>query len=169
MENSTNDEARGVTDLVDDGDVLMLTSAFDGLLARPITCAEVVDDRLAFLVSAGTDWVDALEDVEPTRGAVVGLTATDPEATRYASFSARARVLRDEARAEQLWSPFAKPFFTGPDDPKVRVLELEVLEGEWWDGPSTGVGRLVALVGSVVTGKPLLGDQGRVSTGRSGS
>lgn len=158
-------ETRALADLVDPGDVVMLTSSFDGLMSRPITCTEVADDHLAFLVAAGTDWVDALERAEPEMGAVVGVSAADKGATRYASFSARARVVQDEARAAQLWTPFATGFFSGPDDPQLRVLELDVVDGEWWDGPSTGLGRLVALVGSAVTGKQLAGAKGEVATG----
>ena len=161
----TTPESRTLEDLVDAGDVLMLTSSFDGLRSRPVTCAEVSGDRLAFLVGIGTEWVDTLDRAEPAMGAVVGLSAADKRATRYASFTGRARVVQDESRAQELWSPFAKGFFEGPDDPALRVLEVDVVDGEWWDGPSTGLGRLVALVGSAVSGRPLVGDKGEVSTG----
>ncbi|MGD9956684.1 MAG: pyridoxamine 5'-phosphate oxidase family protein, partial [Candidatus Nanopelagicales bacterium] len=76
----------------------------------------------------------------------------DPDDTRYVAMRARARVTHDRARIEELWSPVAKAFFDGPDDPDLRALELEVDAGEWWDGPSTGVGRLVSLVKAAVTG-----------------
>ncbi|MGE0820296.1 MAG: pyridoxamine 5'-phosphate oxidase family protein [Candidatus Nanopelagicales bacterium] len=143
-------DARTLDDLVAEGDVVMLTTAADGMLARPITVIRHEGDQVSFLVSGSSGWVRMLEDsaVEP----VVGVSFADPDDTRYVAMRARARVTHDRARIEELWSPVAKAFFDGPDDPDLRALELEVDAGEWWDGPSTGVGRLVSLVKAAVTG-----------------
>lgn len=144
-------DTRTLDDLLAEGDVLMLTTAADGLLARPITVVQRGGDRLAFLVSATAEWVQTLEDgvVEP----VVGATLADAGDSRYVALRARARVTRDRARIDELWTPVAKAFFDGPEDPDVRALDLTVDAGEWWDGPSTGVGRALSLVRAAVTGQ----------------
>ena len=147
----------------------MLTTAADGMLARPITVAEVGGAHLAFLVSGATAWVQALAEALPEAGVVVGVSFAEPGRTEYVSMSARAHVNGDRGRVERLWTPLAKAFFSGPDDPDVCVLEVQVESGEWWDGPSTGVGRIVALAASAVTGKEMAGDSGEVAvTERAG-
>lgn len=143
-------DARMLEDLVAEGDVVMLTTAGDGMFARPITVIRRDSDRLDFLVSASSAWVAMLE--ESTAEPVVGVGFADPDDTRYISLRGRARVSRDPALVEQLWTPVAQAFFDGPDDPDLRVLEVDVDAGEWWDGPSIGVGRIVSLVKAAVTG-----------------
>jgi len=143
-------EGRMLEDLVGEGDVVLLTTAGDGMLARPITVIRRDSDRLDFLVSGASGWVRMLEEsaVEP----VVGVGFADPDDTRYVSLRGRARVTGDPALIEELWTPVAQAFFEGEDDPDLRALVVEVDAGEWWDGPSTGVGRIVSLVKAAVTG-----------------
>ena len=144
-------DTRTLEDLLSEGDVLMLTTASDGLLARPITVIERGDDRLAFIVSASSAWVQSIEDAvtEP----VVGVSLADAGDSRYVALRARARVTHDRARIDELWTPVAKAFFDGPEDPDLRALDLTVDAGKWWDGPSTGVGRALSLVKAAVTGQ----------------
>jgi len=143
-------DARMLEDLMAEGDVVMLTTAGDGMLARPITVIRRESDRLDFLVSGAGAWVRMLE--ESTAEPVVGVGFADPDDTRYVSLRGRARVTRDPALIDELWTPVAQAFFDGEDDPDLRALVVEVDAGEWWDGPSTGVGRVVSLVKSAVTG-----------------
>ncbi len=156
------EKTRQLHDLVSEGDVVMLTTAADGMLSRPITVAEAGEDHLAFLVSGATAWVQTLAEALPEAGAVVGVTFADPGRTNYVSLRARAHVNGDRSRVERLWTPLAQAFFSGPEDPDVCVLEVQVEAGEWWDGPSTGVGRLVALAASALTGKDMVGESGDV-------
>ena len=154
---------RPLPDLVSEGDVLMLTTASDGMLSRPITTAEVGAGHLAFLVSGAAPWVHTLAEALPADGVVVGLSYADHGSTKYVAMRARAHVNGNRARVEMLWTPLAKAFFEGPDDPDVCVLEVQVEAGEWWDGPSTGVGRIVSLVKAAVSHDGMSGDSGDVS------
>lgn len=50
------------------------------------------------------------------------------------SISGMARVSRDPARVEQLWSPAAKAWFPeGPADPDLMLLEVDIQHAEFWD------------------------------------
>ena len=155
-------QIRPLDDLVSEGDVVMLTTAADGMLSRPVTVAEIDGDSLAFLVSGATPWVQMLAESLPEAGAVVGVTRADPGTSEFVALGARAHVNGDRRRVEKLWTPLAKAFFSGPEDPDVCVLEVRVDSGEWWDGPSTGIGRLVALAASALTGNDMAGEVGEV-------
>lgn len=160
---------RPLDELVSEGDVLMLTTASDGLLARPVTVAEVGGGHLAFLVSGATGWVQTLSEALPSDGVVVGVAYADQGRTKYLSLRARAHVNGNRARVEMLWTPLAKAFFEGPDDPDLCVLEVQVEAGEWWDGPSTGVGRLISLAKAAVTRDGMSGSSGDVSVSGRGA
>lgn len=142
-------DAKPLDDLVDAGDVLMLTTTQPDLAARPVTVAAVEDGLLRFLVSAEAAWVSPLTRTHDTSPSPVGLSLV--ERGSYVTLSGYAAAEQDADLASRLWSPAAKAFFTGPDDPDLRVLTVEVLRGEWWDTPATGVGRVVALAAALVT------------------
>ena len=68
--------------------------------------------------------------------------------------------MEDHARTKELWNPGAEAWFDDADDPRLRVLDVEVQYGEHWDGPSGLVGRLVQGIGAKLGRDP--GDQGDV-------
>jgi general stress protein 26 len=50
--------------------------------------------------------------------------------------SGRAEVVHDKTKAEELWTPgVATRFPTGPDDPRLVLLRVEVEAVEYWDSP----------------------------------
>jgi general stress protein 26 len=125
----------------------------DGL-ARPLTLLEHDAPLLRFLVSRDADWVaPLLEDEAPTHVAFA-----DPGANTYVSVAGLGRVRRDEDLIDRLWNPAAGVYFEGRDDPAIAVLEVDVVDGEWWDGPSSKVGQALSMVKTAVTGEAS-GDQ----------
>jgi nucleoid-associated protein YgaU len=68
------------------------------------------------------------------------------------SVAGRARVLRDQAMIDQFWNDALKAFFPkGKDDPNLVLLEVEPRTVEYWDGPGTWLGKVVAFVVARVT------------------
>lgn len=55
-------------------------------------------------------------------------------------------------KQKELWNPFAKVWFDGPEDPNIVLLKVTVDGAEYWDGPSNKMASLFALVKAVVTG-----------------
>src|SRR5690606_37791534 len=54
---------------------------------------------------------------------------------RFLSITGRARVVRDEARQEELWSEAQRVWFPdGPHDPSLVLIEIRPVEAEYWDG-----------------------------------
>jgi general stress protein 26 len=150
-----------VGDVVERGDVLMLTSAArdrdplghsvgaPSLEARPVMAADVAGDRLSALVSISTPWVEDIAAVGE-QPVVVTLDSNG----RYAALSGAATLDDDTARIAEMWSRAAATFVAGPDDPDVRVLDIEVSGGEWWRAPAGGIGTALSLVGEIVLGRP---------------
>ena len=147
-----------------------LTDALDGLRfamvatadadgtwkARPLALAEQQGSRLSFLVSTDADWVASLE----ASGSPTTVTFSDPGKNTWVALQGTARTVHDVGRTKALWNPGAEAWFDDPEDPRIRVLDVDVHYGEHWDGPSGLVGRLVQGIGATLGRDP--GDQGDV-------
>ena len=126
--------------------------------SRPLATAGTTDGALRFLVSSETDWVQALE----SSGSPTTVTYCDPGKNTYVALQGTATTTDDSALVEQLWSAADGAWFDGKDDPKVRVLEISVESGEFWDGPGGRVGGLISVAKAAAGADP--GDQGPVLT-----
>ncbi len=126
--------------------------------SRPLTMADHDDATLSFLVGVDADWVAGLE----TTGSPTTVTISDPGKNTYVALQGSARTRDDRARVEDLWNIGAGAYFDGKDDPSVRVLEVAVDYGEFWDGPSGRIGAALTLAKAAAGGSS--GDQGDVVT-----
>ncbi len=140
--------------------VMVMTMIGDEHTSRPVTCLEVTEHRMSFLVPADVDWVKAIA----AGNAVVHVTVSDDKHGVYLALTGRAGVDASPSARERLWTPVAKAWFSGPDDPNLRVLTFEVTEGRYWETPDGSIGRAIAMLRSMVTrsDKPL-GESGPVS------
>jgi general stress protein 26 len=152
MDTSTEDQggARHIDELLSPGRSIAMVMTMIGPehSARPLTVAEVLRNRLSFLVSREADWVDAVARAR----AAVHVTVSEPDRSIHLSLDGLASVVVDEAERERLWSPVARAWFDGPDDPALAVLRFDVTGGKYWDGPSGAVKRGLALLKAAVTG-----------------
>ena len=68
----------------------------------------------------------------------VGLVFISEGDRVYLSITGRAFVIRDTAKVKEIWRKTDNIWLPGgPDDPKVRVLRIEPITAELWDGPSS--------------------------------
>jgi general stress protein 26 len=154
-------DVRLITDLLtaDPTIAMVMTMVGRHHSSRPVTCADVQDHRLSFLVSRQADWVEAIAESK----ALVHVTVSDDTHTTYLSLNGGAMVVTDPAEIVRLWSPAARAWFDGPDDPDLAVVHFDVSDGEYWDGPGGRVGRAVALLRAAFTGNPeAVGTQGQI-------
>src|SRR5688572_11191056 len=57
----------------------------------------------------------------------VNVSYADPAKNHYVSVSGRARLVKDRAKAKELWNPFYKSWFPkGLDDPNLALLRVTV-------------------------------------------
>ena len=107
---------------------MLVTERDDELRARPMAIADRTDrGRLWFFTSADSGKLDELDD-NPN------VAAAMQSERRYLSISGRAKIHRDRARIDDLWSEIQRVWYPeGKDDPRLVLLELEPTYAEYWD------------------------------------
>lgn len=158
-------EAR-IWNIIEETGVGMLTTRFDdGLRARPL---EPRPDPGGGVIYFITD-VRGLKDDEIEAAHDVCFTVSNSNDKAYLSMTARASVLRDPLLAAKYWKKTDDVWWPGgPDDAHVRVLKLEPLRAELWDGPSSRVVAAYEFAKARATGaKPNLGENRKVTVDMS--
>jgi len=149
---SENDIAK-LAKLVKGIKVAMLTTQEgDGTLrSRPMATQEAeFDGTLWFFTEASSHKVDEID-----REHNVNLSYADESDNRYVSVSGRARLVRERAKIDELWSPILKAWFPrGKEDPEIVLLRVDVEKAEYWDAPSSTLVKLVGFAKAMVTGQP---------------
>lgn len=139
-------------EMIEGIDFAMLTTVErDGTLrSRPMSTQQVeFDGDLWFFTSASTPKVDEVE-----RDERVNVSYAKPEDQRYISVSGTARIVRDRAKIEELWSPALKAWFPkGVEDPDIALLKVSVEQAEYWDSPSSAMMHLFGFVKALATGQ----------------
>ncbi len=131
----------------------MLTTADeDGTLrSRPMATqkADEFDGDLWFFTRASAPKVGEVEHEHQ-----VNVAYAEPDDQLYVSVSGRANLVRDKAKADQLWTPAMKAWFPkGTDDPDLALLKVHVEKAEYWDTPNSTLVHLVGFVKATVTGQ----------------
>jgi general stress protein 26 len=151
-----------VWDIIDKVGVAMLTTQFaGGLRARPL---EARPDREAGIIWFLTD-VRSGKDDEVAASPDVCLVFIDAGEKAYLSITGRAEIVRDPAKAADIWKSTDKVWWPGgPDDPTLRVLRVEPSTAELWDGPSSSAVAAFEFAKARITGtKPNLGENRKVT------
>ena len=124
-----------VWEVIEKTRVGMLTTQFNGgLRARPL---EARADRDAGIIWFVTD-VRGAKDDEIGAAHDIGLVFIDEGDHAYLSITGRAFVTRDTAKTKEIWRKTDDIWLPGgPDDPNVRLLRMQPVTAELWDGPSS--------------------------------
>ncbi|MDB5290365.1 MAG: putative ral stress protein 26 [Phycisphaerales bacterium] len=131
-----NPDIQKLNQMIEGIDVAMLTTAMpDGSLhSRPMVSRQVSEDGVLCFFSDA----DSAKVHEVRRDSHVNISYADTVRQRYVSISGRATVVRDTPKARELWTPIVKAWFpSGPDDPNLVLLRIEIDEAEYWDGPAS--------------------------------
>jgi len=161
MASKGSTSADRVWEIIETVGIAMLTTSFPGgLRARP---AEARPERDAGLIWFVTDLRSGKEhEIEAEHD--VGLVFIDAKAKAYLSITARAEVRQDHAKAAEIWKRTDNMWWSGPDDPNVRVLRVQPLTAELWDGPASAAVAAFEFAKARITGaKPNLGENRKVT------
>lgn len=149
----TTTELHDLRDRVKDVKFGMFTvqDAAGTLTSRPLTLQQLDDEgNLWFFVSDQEDFTRELPG-HPS----VNVSFADVDDHLYVSASGRAELLRDRAKAEQLWNPAVKAWFPqGLDDPHLALLRVQLQSAEYWDTANSKMVTLFAMAKAAITGKP---------------
>ncbi len=153
MNEHSDDNRRHLHELVQSFDTAMLvTRAADGnLRARPLAVAKAKEPDDGGHVYFSTS-VDSPKTDELEHDARVAITFQDSQ--RYVSLSGTARLTRERALIEELWSESWKVWFPkGKDDPMLAILTVTLSAGEYWDQTGlAGVRYLASSLKAYATG-----------------
>jgi general stress protein 26 len=131
--------------------VAMLTTpnAQDQLVSRPMAPLEMDSDgALWFFTDLRSDKVAQLHQLN--------LSFSDMDKGTYVSLSGHGELHADQARIDELWTPFARPWFPeGRTSNDLVLLKVVPATAEYWDAPHSKMVRLFSIAASVVTGQPV--------------
>lgn len=149
-----NDHTKKLGEIIKDIKYAMLTTVDkDGALrSRPMKTQNTKEfsGELWFFTKASAPKVDEVDHDHH-----VNVSYAHPEDQSYASISGLARLVRDTAKNNELWSLEMKAWFpNGPDDPELGLLQVTVDKAEYWDTPHSAVVHVLGFVKAVTTGKP---------------
>jgi general stress protein 26 len=116
-------------DLVKDIKTGMLITRSGGTLhARPMSVADLRPDADAYFATS----LDSPKVAEIEADPFAMITFQD--GSQYAVIAGKARIVRDRALIDKLWSEAWRVWFPGgKDDPSLCLIKLEAQEGEYWD------------------------------------
>ena len=127
-------------------DIAMFTTiGEDGFpVSRPLSTQEAEFDGkgLWFFVRRDTPKVR-----EITRYPRVNVAYASKDRNVYLSVAGTARVEDDQTLIDAFWNDALKAYFKkGRTDPNLVLIEVTVHSVQYWEGPSTGIGRMIAFV-----------------------
>jgi general stress protein 26 len=158
-----NADLRKLGELLDGIEVAMLTTrAADGsMVSRPLeTLALDGNGELVFFTAADSGKIGELE-ADPA----VNLAYAHPSDHRFVSVRGHARISRDRATIDELWSMTQAIFFPqGKDDPNLVVLRVRVRDAAYWEPAGNFIARALDFARGMLADEPSdLGRQGKLA------
>lgn len=134
--------------MIADIDICMMSTLDGGVIrARPMSShPREVENAIYFLTDASGH-----KDQEINAESEVSLAYQ--KTGKWLAISGTARVLNDRALIAQVWDKDAQAWWDGPDDPRIRVVEVTPRDAQFWEGPGNVIGKIVMLA-AVIAGKP---------------
>lgn len=117
---------------------------------RPMSTRDVDDEgNIWFFSRAGSG-----KNLELKQDDQVQLLYAKPGSSEFLSVYGHADVIKDKKKAEELWSVFAKTWFSeGTDDPELTIIRVRPQECYYWDTKSNKMVSLLKIVAGAVTGE----------------
>ncbi|MFS2004034.1 pyridoxamine 5'-phosphate oxidase family protein [Duganella sp. CT11-25] len=120
------------------------------LTSRPLTSQQIdTEGNMWFFTSDDAPFTHDLQ-----RHPEVNVSFSNPEHDLYLSVTGRAYLLRDRAKARELWSPLVRAWFPGGlDDPHLAMIRLKIESAEYWDAGASKMKQLFHFAKAAVTGR----------------
>lgn len=150
--------------IVNDATAAFLVSrSGERLHGRPMATADIEDDFDSIWFACERDSAIAREIGQDGH---VFLGYTNGSGSEWASITGYATAVDNREKIQELWQPIWKNWFTGPDDPRILLLQVVPEHAEYWDAGSRIVQMLKFAV-AAVSGKHVdEGEHGEVQLGK---
>lgn len=156
---STDDITR-VWDLAEKISIAMLAS-WDGQNphSRPMHAHLARDENAVYFLADRRHHKD--DDIRkfPT----VCLAFADVSDQKYVSITGEASVSNDRAKIKELWTTWAKAWWSSVDDPNICLLKVVPTHAEYWDAPGKIVSTVKMAVAAATGSRPELGENKKVA------
>ena len=160
-----NSDFTKVSNLIKDIKVAMMTtvSKEGDLHSRPMSAQELDEQGcLWFFTSDETGKVDSIQNDQR-----INLGYSDPKSSKYVSVSGVAAIVKDTAKAKELWTPDMKAWFPeGVTESDLVLIKVKIDSAEYWAAPAGKTVQYARIALAAITGqefKPTPGEHGRVS------
>ncbi|MCL6483572.1 pyridoxamine 5'-phosphate oxidase family protein [Janthinobacterium lividum] len=163
MQAYSNEQLASIAAKIKDIKFGMLCTSDDmrNLTSRPLTQQQVDQDgNIWFFVSNEAAYTRDLRN-----NPQVNVSFADTGDSLYVSICGHAQLLKDRAKAEQLWNPLVQAWFPGGlDDPKLSLIKVTIESAEYWDSSASKMMQFYAMAKAAITGEPPkdVGEHGRV-------
>lgn len=129
---------------------MLTTQGADGLESRPMSASVDRDAGKLWFITR----IDSSKTHEIADDAEVNVAFAAPNSNSWVSVTGSARVIRDAAKAKELWSPFAEAWMPeGPEAPTTALIEVNPRHATLWDEPNKLV-QLFQVAAANITQKP---------------
>jgi len=130
--------------------MLTTVNVDQSLSSRPMTAQQIDEEgQMWFFTSDKHAFTkDLVQQPE------VNITFSNPDDSLYVSVAGRASLVKDRAKAEELWNPMVGAWFPGGlDDADLALIKVDIANAEYWDSSSSKMTQLFAIAKGIFTGQ----------------
>lgn len=122
-----------IWEVIEKARVCMMATQFgDGLRVRPMEALPERDENVICFITDRRGLREQAIEVSPE----VYLTFVYPNENVYLALTGEAFVIHDADCAERLWNRQQDGWLSGPNDPNLMIIRVELWRAEMWDGPA---------------------------------
>jgi general stress protein 26 len=125
---------------------MMVTHSLMGMHGRPMANAEI-SEQFSSIWFATQRRSAKVEELSHDNRVFLGYHGGG---TEWASIYGRARIVDDRDKIRELWSPYWKNWFSGPEDPELVLIEVWPESGEYWDSGNKLFAMVKFAVGTMI-------------------
>lgn len=130
----------------------MFTTCDDAhvLSSRPLAVQQLDNEgNLWFFTADDADFTIAMQQ-HPG----VNISFCNPAENLYLSVFGQASLLKDRAKARELWRPMTRSWFPGGlDDPHLALIRVHIQTAEYWDAGASKMKQLFELAKATIGGR----------------
>jgi general stress protein 26 len=145
-------ELSKLSDLIKEIQVAMMTTIGenDELHSRPMMAQQIdAEGCLWFFTSTETGKVQSIRNDQR-----INLAYASPKDSKFVSVGGTASIVKDEAKAKELWNPAMKAWFPkGVNEADLVLIKVQLDSAEYWDAPAGKMVQLLKMAKAVMTGQ----------------